>query len=98
MLSKLEKYGISINDRKQSFFLTYDQLIFDTDKTLSSLTQFLKLESELKREYNVIRTTGWGSFGDWSETIQQLVCKESPAVEYKQNRNGAKNSYEEKNV
>jgi hypothetical protein len=70
MLDKLEQYGRLVADKDHGFFLTYDQLINRTDSALSRLEEFLKLDIPLDEKYDLLPTTGKGTYGDWSENIK----------------------------
>lgn len=70
MLHKLENYCRLINDKNRCFFLTYEELLDNTEYSLIALTDFLQLSAPLNEKYSVLRTSGWGTFGDWSENIK----------------------------
>jgi hypothetical protein len=70
MMNELECYGRLIPDKKHGFFLTYDQLLNETDTVLTGLSQYLKLDPPLDDTYDLLPTTGKSSYGDWSENIK----------------------------
>ena len=56
---------------KDQIFITYDQLIFESQSTLNKLTSFLQLKTSLKTVYNLKQTTG--KLGDTSKNIKEGV-------------------------
>ena len=70
MLEELEGYGRLIPDRNHGFFLTYNQLLNNTDSVLTGLKQFLELKVPLQETYDLLPTTGKSKYGDWSENIK----------------------------
>ncbi len=70
MLSKLEAYGKLIRDKERGLFLTYGQILYQTESVLKTLQHFLELRHSLTEKYNLLPTTGASLFGDWSENIK----------------------------
>ncbi len=69
-LSSLSEYAQIINSKERSLFLTHNQLIHETDKTLKWLQNFLKTSEEFSENYQVLKTTGKRNVGDFKENIR----------------------------
>ncbi|MGB3509384.1 MAG: sulfotransferase [Microcoleaceae cyanobacterium] len=69
-LEALEMYAQSINDPQRSFFLTYNNLINQTEDTLQALQNFLGLQMPLSENYQLTPKTGMKGIGDSSENIK----------------------------
>lgn len=69
-LSSLEKYAKIINSKSQGFFLTYDQLVSQTELVLEKLQNFLELKSPLSENYQLTPATGKSGKGDWTDNIK----------------------------
>lgn len=69
-LSSLEKYAKVINNKSQSFFLTYEQLVNQTEIALEKLQNFLELQYPLSEEYQLTPVTGKLGKGDWTNNIK----------------------------
>ena len=69
-LDVMEQYAKTINDPTRAFFLTYTQLVEQTQDVLSALQDFLGLETPLSEDYPVLRTTGYGKYGDFTDRIK----------------------------
>ena len=69
-LSTLSRYAQIINSKNRSFFLTYDQLINQTDAVLSALQDFLRTEQKFAGNYQVTNITGRRHLGDFKEKIR----------------------------
>ncbi len=69
-LARLEEYAKFINRKEQALFLTYGQILNETKMVFCKLQKFLDLQQPLSERYDVLRTTGRGSVGDWSENIK----------------------------
>jgi hypothetical protein len=67
-LNELMTISKSVPESSQ-FFLTYHDLINNTDSTLSNLDKFLELKTPLKKEYNLKKSTG--KLGDRSKYIKK---------------------------
>jgi hypothetical protein len=55
---------------KRCAFVTYEQLVSETEAALRSLTTFLELPEPLKEEYDLLWSTGRFGLGDPSEKIR----------------------------
>ncbi|ACB53776.1 unknown [Crocosphaera subtropica ATCC 51142] len=69
-LSSLSEYAQIIHSKERSLFLTHNQLIHETDKTLKSLQSFLKTTEIFSENYEVLNTTGKRNVGDFKENIR----------------------------
>ena len=69
-LSTLEKYSKLINNKERSLFVTYDQLINETDLTFKALKNLLGTRSQFSEEYAVNKKTGVAGIGDPTEKIK----------------------------
>ena len=69
-LSSLENYAKIINSKSQSFFLTYEQLVNQTELVLEKLQKFLELKAPLSEEYQLTPATGKPGKGDWTDNIK----------------------------
>ncbi len=69
-LEILESYAKLINNKKQSFFITHEQLINQTDLVFNSLKKFLQTRTSFSEQYETLRTTGRRGIGDSSENIK----------------------------
>jgi hypothetical protein len=69
-LLTLEKYAKLINSKERSLFITYDQLVNQTDLVLSALQDFLETKEGFSEQYQVLKTTGMRGVGDSSKNIQ----------------------------
>jgi len=67
-LEYLVNLSSQIPERNQ-IFITYEELVTETEHTLKKLNSFLELKTVLKKEYNVKQTTG--KFGDTSKNIKE---------------------------
>lgn len=74
-LDALAEYGRKLNGRY--FYLPADELIENTDKTLTQLTEWLALRSPLVRHYEQFPNTGKRHFGDSSRNIHSGVIKKT---------------------
>ncbi|MBM3284240.1 MAG: sulfotransferase [Candidatus Aminicenantes bacterium] len=70
MLGELERLGQLLPGKDRGFFLTYDQLLEDTNAVFSGLQRFLGLKVPLEETYRLLPTTGISLYGDWSENIK----------------------------
>ena len=66
-LKTLTRYAGQIQDRSRAFFLTYSDLVLNTEATLRALQSFLGLSTRLTEEYRLFDFTG--SQGDPSPHI-----------------------------
>jgi len=55
--------------KKNQLFLTYEELVTDTEYTLKRLSAFLELKTALKKDYTIKNTTG--KYGDTSNNIKK---------------------------
>ncbi|MGK7886582.1 MAG: sulfotransferase family protein, partial [Crocosphaera sp.] len=69
-LGVLESYARLINNKKQSFFITHEQLIDQTDLVFNGLKNFLETQESFSEQYETLRTTGRKGIGDSSENIK----------------------------
>ena len=69
-LGLLESYAKLINNKKQSFFITHEQLIDQTDLVFNGLKNFLETQESFSEQYETLRTTGRKGIGDSSENIK----------------------------
>lgn len=79
-LKTLASYIDYINDKSNLKFLTYSEIVNNSEETLNDLKEFLGLKSDLKSEYKLNRTSGKPIFGDTSENIKQgkILNSEKP--------------------
>jgi len=66
-LVKLREYSKEF--KGNYFFLEAEQLLNNTDSTLSSLSNWLHLEKPLSKEYKILKKTGLEGAGDSSEKM-----------------------------
>ncbi len=69
-LATLESYAKLINSKKRSLFITYNQLLNDSDLVFDTLKTFLQTKASFSEQYQVLKTTGMKGVGDSSENIQ----------------------------
>lgn len=69
-LEALEMYAQTINDPRRSFFLTYSNIINQSEDTLRAIQNFLGLRMPLSEHYQLTRKTGMKGIGDSSENIK----------------------------
>ena len=69
-LAMLEQYAKSINSKDFSFFVTYDQLLDNTELVFESLQNFLGIEKGFSEHYEVLSITGNRGVGDSSDNIK----------------------------
>jgi hypothetical protein len=67
-LEYLVNLSSQISERNQ-IFITYEELVTETEQTLKKLSSFLELKTNLKKEYSVKQTTG--KYGDTSKNIKE---------------------------
>ena len=75
-LKTLTRYAGQIADPSQAFFLTYGDLVLNTEATLRELQSFLGLSTPLTEEYQVFDFTG--SRGDPSPQIRSGRIQRQP--------------------
>ena len=68
-LPRLAAYAQALQDARQAFFLTYDDLIQHTNASLLNLQKFLDLPTPLSEQYQTFEFTG--KQGDPGENIQR---------------------------
>ncbi|HEY9648559.1 MAG TPA: sulfotransferase [Chroococcidiopsis sp.] len=69
-LRQLERYSQFINNPERTLVVTYEQLLNQTELTLSKLRQFLSLSQPLSEDYHLLKTTGKPGFGDHKGNIK----------------------------
>ena len=69
-LEILENYAKLINNKKQSFFITHEQLINQTDVVFNGLKKFLETQESFSEQYETLTTTGRKGIGDSSKNIK----------------------------
>jgi hypothetical protein len=69
-LKHLETYAQIINNLDRAFFLTYEQLLNNTDLVLKKLQIFLKTKYPFTENYKILKTTGQPGVGDSKENIK----------------------------
>lgn len=69
-LESLVNYAKIIGKREQYFFLTYDQLIHQSERVFLELQDFLKTANGFSEEYQILKTTGKRGIGDSTEKIK----------------------------
>ena len=69
-LLTLQKYAGKIADEKRTFFLTYNQLLENTNSCLLALQKFLNVKEKLSEEYQILSTTGKENIGDYKGNIK----------------------------
>ncbi len=81
-LAMLENYAKSINSKERSFFITYDQLLNNTEQALRSLQIFLGVKKGFSEHYKILSTTGDRGVGDSSEKIKTgRIIRDNPKLE-----------------
>lgn len=69
-LGRLEQLAKQLPDGKRGLFITYDQLINQTESTFAEMQEWLGLRNPLSKEYRLHSKTGDGVTGDLSENIK----------------------------
>lgn len=69
-LNGMIELAARVEGDQRGFFLSYADLINNSDRTLTALSDFLELDIPLVDEYEVTSKTGVQSWGDPSETIK----------------------------
>lgn len=69
-LAKLESFAQGISNKSQCFFLTYGQLVDDTENTFRALESWLNLKYPLKKDYDMHAGTGIWGMGDGGANIK----------------------------
>lgn len=79
-LVELQSLALRFGDRIPSLLLSYDNLIWNTKKTLETLQIFLGLENKFSEEYPILPSTGEIGIGDPSENIKKgkIIRKSTP--------------------
>lgn len=100
-LLTLQKYAAQIADDKRTFFLTYNQILDNTNSCLSALQNFLNLKENLSEEYQILNTTGKKNIGDYKGNIKAGKIVRNPRkidIEIDQEILEKANSYYQKSV
>ncbi|TVR05719.1 MAG: sulfotransferase family protein [Phormidium sp. GEM2.Bin31] len=63
-LITLGNYAEFVNDNERSLWLTYDQLLHQTQTVLSKFKAFLETDLEFSEHYQIMKTTGKKGVGD----------------------------------
>lgn len=63
-MAMLVDYARLINNPQRMLVVTYEQLLDDTPRVLSTLQQFLHTQAPFTEEYKVLKTTGMKGVGD----------------------------------
>ncbi|MEM9487324.1 MAG: sulfotransferase family protein, partial [Cyanobacteria bacterium P01_F01_bin.116] len=63
-MAMLVEYARLINNPKRTLVVTYEQMLEDTPKVLSTLQHFLQTQAPFTEEYRVLKTTGMKGVGD----------------------------------
>lgn len=69
-LSSLVRYAQLINSQKRTMFLTYEQLLNHTDLVFTTLKDILETRANFSEQYEVLKTTGMPSIGDYKGNIK----------------------------
>lgn len=69
-LQKLVEYAKQINDKNRTLFVTHEQVLNQTELTLSKLQEFLQTEQPFSEEYEIKSTTGKKNIGDYKGNIK----------------------------
>lgn len=82
-LASLERYAEIIGNKEGAFFLTHDQLINDSTRTLAAVGSWLNLKEPLGERYKVHKATGRWGVGDGSDNIKigRIIKPESEVIE-----------------
>jgi hypothetical protein len=70
-LETLEEYARTINDKKHSLFITFDQLLERTGDVFIAFQRLLQIHGSFSEQYEILRTTGASGHGDVSANIKQ---------------------------
>ncbi|ACK67717.1 nucleoside triphosphate hydrolase superfamily protein [Rippkaea orientalis PCC 8801] len=70
-LAMLENYAKLISNQERSLFITYNQLIKQSDLVFNTFKEFLQTETGFSEQYQVLKTTGIKGVGDSSENIHK---------------------------
>jgi hypothetical protein len=86
-LAKLTEYAKIINNKDKSLYLTYEQLISDTQATFKSLKSFLDIQSSFSDDYTPLSSKGiFGLFGFVGDPVSKkitsgkIIRKKSPKI------------------
>ncbi len=85
-LAKLTEYAKLINNKEKSLYVTYEQLVSDTQKTFNSFQQFLDLQGSFSENYSPLPLKGFlgtGGVGDPVSkkiTSGKIIRKPSPKI------------------
>jgi hypothetical protein len=85
-LAKLTEYAKLINNKEKSLYLTYEQLISDTQTTLNSLKNFLGTQDCFSEKYTPLSSKGIFGLGAVGDTVSKniisgkVVKKASPKI------------------
>lgn len=81
-LSTLSNYAQIVNSKNHSLFLTYDELVNETDLVFSALQNFLQTQEGFSENYQVTNTTGMRHVGDFKEYIRSgKIMRKSRAID-----------------
>lgn len=69
-LLTLQKYAEKIADKNRTLFITYNQLLENTNASLLHLQTFLNTKQAFSEEYSILKTTGKKNIGDYKGNIQ----------------------------
>ena len=70
-LERLEK--LSIKTKGNYFFIESDELIYNTETTLTNIATWLELKHPLTKEYSIFNNTGKPKYGDPSAIIKSGI-------------------------
>jgi hypothetical protein len=83
-LAKLTEYAKIIDNKERALYFTYEQLIFDTQKTFKSLKQFLDLQNNFSEDYLPLSNNGFfGTTGDPTSkkiTTGNIIREPTPKI------------------
>jgi hypothetical protein len=69
-LPYLEQYARIANSKKRSLFITYEQLLNQSNLVFEILQKFLETQNAFSEEYKILKTTGLKSVGDSQGNIK----------------------------
>ncbi|MDY6782651.1 MAG: sulfotransferase [Cyanobacteriota bacterium] len=69
-LDYLQQYARIINGKKRSLFITYEQLLNQSNLVFEGLQKLLNTQNPFSEEYQILKTTGMKSVGDSKGNIK----------------------------
>jgi hypothetical protein len=80
-LNAIEKWATALANPQKAAFITYDQLVNQTQSVFHLLQNFLELDTPFSEQYKLLPTTGVRGIGDPSEVIKSGQILRSRSID-----------------